>query len=90
MKEKISLDLRCVNRTCEKRKLELDSIVQVGDDCIEGFLSCKYCNSEYPILDGVALVVENFSKYSSQRINTFGKWVVKCKSSRIKSYLKSE
>jgi SAM-dependent methyltransferase len=90
MKEKISLDLRCVNRTCTNRKLELDSIVQVGDDCIEGFLSCKYCNSEYPILDGVALLVENFSNYSSQRINTFGKWVVKSKSSRIKSYLKSE
>ncbi|MGI0022891.1 MAG: class I SAM-dependent methyltransferase [Nitrososphaeraceae archaeon] len=90
MKEKITLDLRCVNRTCKKGKLDLDSILQVRDDCIEGFLSCKYCNSEYLILDGVPLLVENFSKYASQRINTFGKWIVNCKSSRIKSYLKSE
>jgi SAM-dependent methyltransferase/uncharacterized protein YbaR (Trm112 family) len=90
MKEKITLDLRCVNRVCKKGKLDLDSILQVGDDCIEGFLSCKYCNTEYPILDGVPLLVENFNKYASQRINTFGKWIVNCKSSRIKSYLKSE
>ena len=90
MKEKITLDLRCVNRACKKGKLDLDSILQVRGDCIEGFLSCKYCNTEYPILDGVPLLVENFSKYASQRINTFGKWIVNCKSSRIKSYLKSE
>jgi SAM-dependent methyltransferase/uncharacterized protein YbaR (Trm112 family) len=90
MKEKITLDLRCVNRTCKKGKLDLDSILQVRDDCIEGFLSCNYCNTEYPIIYGVPLLVENFSKYVSQRINTFGKWIVNCKSSRIKSYLKSE
>lgn len=90
MKEKIALDFRCVNRVCKKGNLDLDSILQVGDECIEGFLSCKLCNTQYPILEGVPLLVENFSKYASQRINTFGKWIVKCKSSRIKTYLKSE
>lgn len=90
MKEKIALDFRCVNRVCKKGNLDLDSILQVGDECIEGFLSCKLCNTQYPILEGVPLLVENFSKYASQRINTFGKWIVKCKSSGIKSYLKSE
>lgn len=90
MKEKIALDFRCVNRVCKKGNLDLDSILQVGDECIEGFLSCKLCNTQYPILEGVPLLVENFSKYASQRVNTFGKWIVKCKSSGIKSYLKSE
>ncbi len=90
MIKKIVTYLCCVNNSCKKARLNLESFLGTEDECIEGFLSCKICKSKYPIIQGVPILLENFHKYACQRIITFGKWIVNSKSSQIKSFLKSE
>ena len=90
MIKKIASDLYCINETCKTGLLNLESILQVDDDCIEGFLSCKLCDTHYPIIQGVAILVNDFHKYASQRITTFGGWIVNSKSPEIKGYLRSQ
>ena len=90
MIKKIVTDLCCVNNSCKKAGLYLESFLGTEDECIEGFLNCKICKSKYPIIQGVPILLENFHEYSCQRIITFGKWIVNSKSSQIRSFLKSE
>jgi SAM-dependent methyltransferase/uncharacterized protein YbaR (Trm112 family) len=90
MIKKIVTKLCCVNNSCKKAGLKLESFLGTEDECIEGFLTCKICKSKYPIIQGVPILLENFHKYAGQRIITFGKWIVNCKSPEIKSFLKSE
>jgi ubiquinone/menaquinone biosynthesis C-methylase UbiE/uncharacterized protein YbaR (Trm112 family) len=90
MIKKIVTELCCVNNSCKKARLNLESFLGTENECTEGFLTCKICNSKYPIIQGVPIVLENFHKYASQRIITFGRWIVNCKSPEIKSFLKSE
>ena len=90
MIKKIVRDLYCVNNSCKKARLNLESFLGTEEECKEGFLSCKICNSRYPIIQGVPILMEDFHKYASQRIIIFGKWIVNCRSPEIKSFLKSE
>jgi ubiquinone/menaquinone biosynthesis C-methylase UbiE/uncharacterized protein YbaR (Trm112 family) len=90
MIKKIDSDLCCVNNSCKKIGLRLESFLDVKDECIEGFLSCKVCNSKYPIIQGVPILLENFHEYARQRIMTYGKWIKNSKSSKLKSFLRSE
>ena len=88
--KKIASDLCCVNNSCKKMGLRLESFLDVKDECIEGFLSCKSCNLKYPIIQGVPILLENFHEYARQRIITYGKWIINSKSSKLKSFLRSE
>ena len=90
MIKKIACNLCCVNNSCKKIGLRLESFLDVKDECIEGFLSCKVCNSKYPIIQGVPILLENFHEYARQRIMTYGKWIKNSKSSKLKSFLRSE
>ena len=90
MIKKIDSDLCCVNNSCKKIGLRLESFLDVNDECIEGFLSCKVCNSKYPIIQGVPILLENFHEYSRKRIMTLGKWIKNSKSTKLKSFIKSE
>jgi SAM-dependent methyltransferase/uncharacterized protein YbaR (Trm112 family) len=90
MMKKIASDLCCVNNSCKKMGLRLESFLDVKDECIEGFLSCKSCNLKYPIIQGVPILLENFHEYARQRIITYGKWIINSKSSKLKSFLRSE
>lgn len=90
MIKKIVTDLCCINNSCKKARLSLESFLGTEDECIEGFLTCKICKSKYPIIQGVPILLENFHKYACQRIITFGKRIVNSKSPEIKSFLKSE
>ncbi|MGI0032497.1 MAG: methyltransferase domain-containing protein [Nitrososphaeraceae archaeon] len=90
MIKKIVIDLYCINNSCKKARLNLESFLGTEDECIEGLLTCKICKSKYPIIQGVPILLENFHKYACQRIITFGKWIVNSKSPEIKSFLKSE
>ncbi len=90
MIKKIASDLCCVNNSCKKMGLRLESFLDVKDECIEGFLSCKVCNSKYPIIQGVPILLEDFHEYARQRIITYGKWIINSKSSKLKSFLRSE
>jgi len=90
MIEKIVADLYCVNKSCKKVRLSLETFLELKDECIEGFLSCENCTSKYPIVQGVPILMENFHEYARQRILSFGKWIVNCKSPEIKAFLRSE
>jgi SAM-dependent methyltransferase len=58
------------------------------NECIEGFLKCKQCATLYPIIDGVAIVVRDFTRYAESRTAMLGKWLVHSKTTEMKSYLK--
>jgi SAM-dependent methyltransferase len=58
------------------------------NECVEGFLTCKECATVYPIIDGVAIVVNDFTKYAESRITMFGKWLVNSKTNEMRAYLK--
>ena len=90
MIEKIVADLYCVNKSCKKVRLSLETFLELKDECIEGFLSCENCTSKYPIIQGVPILMENFHEYARKRILSFGKWIVNCKSPEIKAFLRSE
>ena len=90
MIEKIVTDLYCVNKSCKKIRLSLESFLELKDECIEGFLSCENCTSKYPIIQGVPVLMENFHEYARQRILSFGKWIVNSKSPQLKAFLRSE
>ena len=89
MMKKIVSDLRCVNKSCKSKVLTLESLREVGDECIEGFLSCSICSSRFPIIQGVPIVLQNFHHYARQRITTYGKWILISKSAKLKDFLRS-
>src|SRR5918996_157959 len=89
MIKKIISKLRCVNNPCNKNGLTLESLREEGDECIEGFLKCDICNSQYPIIQGVPIVLQNFHEYARRRIITYGKWIVNAKSSKLRNFLRS-
>ncbi|MEM2855932.1 MAG: class I SAM-dependent methyltransferase [Candidatus Nitrosocaldaceae archaeon] len=66
-------------------KLELECI-KGDEDCIEGFLHCD-CNAIYPIIDGVAIIVDDISKYFSSRSRVLGDIFVNSSES-MKKYLR--
>jgi ubiquinone/menaquinone biosynthesis C-methylase UbiE/uncharacterized protein YbaR (Trm112 family) len=90
MIKKIITDLCCVNHSCRKERLRLESFLEIEEECIEGFLSCKNCKSKYPIIQGILIIVENFHEYARHRIHTFGKWIVNSKSIEMRAFLREE
>jgi len=87
MKNSIVEQLVCVTKGCNS-KLEIESITDKDHDCVEGFLSCHKCEAAYPILDGVAVIVNDLVTYASQRPKILGRWLVESKSRRMKDFLK--
>ncbi len=87
MKNSIVEQLVCVTKGCNS-KLEIESIANKDHDCVEGFLDCRKCEAAYPILDGVAVIVNDVATYASQRPKVLGRWLVETKSRRLKDFLK--
>ena len=59
-----------------------------NNDCKEGMLTCNDCYQTYPIIDGIAIIVNNFVEYCSERMITFGKWLLEVESDKLKNFLK--
>ena len=57
--------LKCVN--CGS-KLELDSFKQ-DKEVIEGILECSKCNRQYPIIEKIPILWNDFPLYLSSRKN---------------------
>jgi SAM-dependent methyltransferase/uncharacterized protein YbaR (Trm112 family) len=83
--------LYCVNHSDRVYPLELKALINDPNnknECIEGFLVCPDCESTFPIISGIAIVVKDFIKYCSHRLSTFGKWYSNCESEEMRNYLK--
>ncbi len=83
--------LTCINHKEKKNYLVLDAYVIDpinNNDCKEGMLTCNDCYQKYPIIDGIAIIINNFIEYCSERMITFGKWLLEIESDKLKDYLK--
>jgi SAM-dependent methyltransferase/uncharacterized protein YbaR (Trm112 family) len=83
--------LICINHKEKKNYLALESYIVDplnNNDCLEGILICNDCDQKYPIIDGIAVIINNFVRYCSERMITFGKWLLNVKSDKLKDYLK--
>ncbi len=89
----LNLDhLFCINHKDKKYSLTLESYTvdqYNSNECKEGLLICNDCKTEYPIIDGIPIIIKNFIDYCSKRTVTFGKWFLDAKSERLKEFLKS-
>ncbi len=87
MKNSVAEELICIRNGCGS-SIAIECIRNNHDDCIEGFLHCKDCRALYPILDGVAVIVDDFASYVSERPKILGKWLVESESTAMKEFLK--
>ena len=76
--------LRCVK--CGG-KLELDLFAS-GKEIEEGILQCKKCNLEFPIIQKIPILWDNFSKYLSSRRILGGKLYKLSSSPKLKNFVK--
>lgn len=82
----------CLNHNEKKYPLYLESYVNDPTDqneCVEGFLICPDCKKRFPIIDGIAIIINDIAKYVSKRVSTFGKWFSDSKSEGMKTFLKN-
>lgn len=76
--------LRCVK--CGV-KLELD-VFESQKEIEEGILQCKKCNLEFPIIQKIPILWDDFSKYLSSRRILGGKLYKLSSSAKLKSFVK--
>ena len=77
--------LKCVN--CGS-KLELDSFKQ-DQEVIEGILGCPKCNAQYPIIEKIPILWNDFSLYLSSRKKLGGKLYRLIENLKLKKFCKS-
>lgn len=76
--------LRCVR--CSNG-LELE-IFEAKNEIVEGVLTCKICNAQYPIISSIPILLEDLSLYFSIRMKLGGYLLLHAKSKTIKSIIK--
>ncbi|MFB5633021.1 MAG: methyltransferase domain-containing protein [Nitrosopumilus sp.] len=76
--------LRCVK--CGA-KLHLDTF-ESGKEIVEGLLECKKCKLEFPIIQKIPILWDDFSKYLSSRRILGGKLYKLTNSAKLKSFVK--
>jgi len=89
MKVQFCHHLVCPQHTDKQIHLSLDTLQGRDNECVEGFLRCERCQTLYPIIEGVAVVVQNFVKYSESRVATFGNWLLNTKTDKMRNFLKT-
>jgi SAM-dependent methyltransferase/uncharacterized protein YbaR (Trm112 family) len=89
MKPQFYRQLVCPQHTDKKIHLSLETLEGKDNECVEGFLKCERCQTLYPIVEGVAIVVKNFVKYSECRVATFGYWLLNSKTDKMRNFLKT-
>ena len=89
MRNSITEHLVCVTDNCNS-PLKLEHLSSTSDDCTEGFLRCSRCDASYPIINGVAIIVNDFTNYISQRTRILGKWLLECKTDPMKKFIRKQ
>ncbi len=77
--------LKCVN--CGS-KLELDSFKQ-DKEIVEGILECLKCNGQYPVIEKIPILWNDFSLYLSSRKKLGGKLYQLIENLKLKKFCKS-
>ena len=63
MRIQLTRHLACIKHYGRSRNLSLDLLDSTnGNECLEGFLKCEDCNQLYPVINGVALLLEDIQK----------------------------
>jgi uncharacterized protein YbaR (Trm112 family)/2-polyprenyl-3-methyl-5-hydroxy-6-metoxy-1,4-benzoquinol methylase len=76
--------LHCVR--CQS-KLALE-ILKEDSEIEEGFLYCPRCKLAFPIIDGIAILWNDFTNYLSNRPRLGGVFLLKSKTAKMKSFIK--
>ena len=85
--------LVCLQHPQKRLHLSLESLHKNGEndnECTEGFLTCDKCESVYPIIEGVAILVKDFVKYVEGRTMMYGRWLLNSKTDKMKDFLKEK
>jgi SAM-dependent methyltransferase/uncharacterized protein YbaR (Trm112 family) len=81
--------LVCLNHLDKQIRLKLNNLMTENqNECKEGFLYCIECDTKYPIIEGIAIVVKDMVEYIQNRTEMYGKWLLHCHSKEMKEYLK--
>src|SRR5262252_1838246 len=89
MKVQFYHHLVCPQHTDKQIHLSLETLQVIDNECVEGFLKCERCQTLYPIIEGVAVIVKNFVKYSECRVATFGNWLLNSRTDKMRNFLKT-
>jgi SAM-dependent methyltransferase/uncharacterized protein YbaR (Trm112 family) len=80
--------LACLQHSDIDTPLSLDPLHVINDrECLEGFLICSKCGFHYPIIQGVAIIVKDFTKYVGGRLHTFLELLKEIKTDKMKKFL---
>ena len=76
--------LRCV-RCAQKLQLE---VLDQDKEIDEGFLICQNCKLEFPIIQAIPIIWDDFAGYLESRSKLGGQLLISAKTSKMKSFLK--
>jgi SAM-dependent methyltransferase/uncharacterized protein YbaR (Trm112 family) len=89
MKNSFINHLVCLKHAGKHQGLCLEPlIVDEGDECQEGFIKCSYCDALYPVVEGIPILVGDVGKYAQERPHTYGKWLLGCRTAKMKDFIK--